>query len=483
MFTLAVVSLSILLSTIGVSAQNCDANNKCPESAPCCSEYGYCGSEAAHCLAGCNPLFSNTPGSCKPSPICKSQQYSFTGMDRFVNATEYDGNADTHDWTIDGGNIDVADGNLVMILTEQNHGVRVSSTRFVHYGTITATLKTGHWDGVVVGFITMSNVRDEIDWEFPGNRVTEGQTNFFYQGAESHGDTTQGLTDTYANWHDYTIDWSPDAMVFKVDGKTVRTLKASDYNKNGVSHYPTTPSRIQLSLWPAGTSASAPGTIQWAGGMIDWNDKDYVANGNSFRTYFKSISVTCSDQPTANQISYTYGDDSTSSKQTINLSSDSPVFGGSTGTNSTGTGPSNTTTTGTATTSISTTDTTSTTTTTPVTTTPASSGNSGNSKGGSKGGSNGHKWGQHNPHSHVLAGETTEAPPAPTGRNATSNGNDAFFGGADGSNSSQSTTSSQTQTPTNSGSSPSNTSGAHSQHVSMVPVLSVALVMALALVL
>jgi len=28
----------------------------------------------------------------------------------------------------------------------------------------------------------MSSIKDEIDWEFPGNQTTQGQTNFFWQG-------------------------------------------------------------------------------------------------------------------------------------------------------------------------------------------------------------------------------------------------------------------------------------------------------------
>jgi len=70
----------------------------------------------------------------------------------------------------------------------------------------------------------MSSVKDEIDWEFPGNGTTEGQTNFFWQGiirkevvaAEFHklmsslaektnGVTETDLTDTFSNWHDFTV--------------------------------------------------------------------------------------------------------------------------------------------------------------------------------------------------------------------------------------------------------------------------------------
>lgn len=47
----------------------------------------------------------------------------------------------------------------------------------------------------------------------------------------------------------------------------------------GRYEYPTTPARVQLSLWPAGINTSAQGTVEWAGGMIDWNDPDYVAAG------------------------------------------------------------------------------------------------------------------------------------------------------------------------------------------------------------
>lgn len=34
----------------------------------------------------------------------------------------------------------------------------------------------------MTAFITMSGIKDEVDWEFPGATVTEGQSNFFWQG-------------------------------------------------------------------------------------------------------------------------------------------------------------------------------------------------------------------------------------------------------------------------------------------------------------
>lgn len=106
------------------------------------------------------------------------------------------------DWVVDKGNIintNSSGGELALLLTETNGGTRLSSTRYVYYGTVTAkcasfnsasfmgllmvsAVKTGRWGGVVTAFITMSDIKDEIDWEFPGAATTEAQSNYFWQG-------------------------------------------------------------------------------------------------------------------------------------------------------------------------------------------------------------------------------------------------------------------------------------------------------------
>lgn len=57
-----------------------------------------------------------------------------------------------------------------------------------------------------------------------------------------------------------------------------------------------TPSRVQLSIWPAGIEGSAQGTVDWAGGMIDWSDPDYM-NAGYFWNTVKSVSIRCADDP------------------------------------------------------------------------------------------------------------------------------------------------------------------------------------------
>lgn len=51
------------------------------------------------------------------------------------------------DWTVDKGSVQNSNGALALILTETNGGTRISSTRFVHYGTITTTCEY-FWVGV-----------------------------------------------------------------------------------------------------------------------------------------------------------------------------------------------------------------------------------------------------------------------------------------------------------------------------------------------
>ncbi|THH32631.1 hypothetical protein EUX98_g1560 [Antrodiella citrinella] len=264
-----------------------------------------------------------------PEPVCQNANFTFPDLSRVLsNGTYFGGNVSAYDWTVDKGNVintNSSGGELAMLLTETNGGTLMSSTRYVHYGQITARVKTGRWAGVVTAFITMSDIKDEIDWEFPGANTTAGQSNYFWQGlvAEpTNGETTGGLTDTFSNYHDYTIDWKPDSLTWSIDGTAVRTLQASDTKgPDGVVRYPNTPSRIQFSIWPAGINSSAAGTVAWAGGMINWQDPDYVAAGH-FYALVQSINITCEDPvpPAAGVTSYVYSTNASAFTPQINFS-------------------------------------------------------------------------------------------------------------------------------------------------------------------
>lgn len=100
-----------------------------------------------------------------------------------------------------------------------------------------------------------------------------------------------------------------------MDGNSVRTLeKAKTWNETANRYeFPQSPSRMQLSLWPAGGSSSAEGTIEWAGGKIDWDSEDIKKDGHYTAT-FGEISVECYKPPTGADIqgdkSYIFTSDS-----------------------------------------------------------------------------------------------------------------------------------------------------------------------------
>lgn len=83
-----------------------------------------------------------------------------------------------------------------------------------------------------------------------------------------------------------------------MDGEVQRTLKKSDtWNETANRYqYPQTPARLQMSLWPAGQASNAKGTIDWAGGEIDWDSEDIKKDGHYAAT-IGQVDVKCYDPP------------------------------------------------------------------------------------------------------------------------------------------------------------------------------------------
>lgn len=104
--------------------------------------------------------------------------------------------------------------------------------------------------------------------------------------------------DTFNDWHTYEIDWTPDQVQWIIDGEVRRTLKKSDTWNEEKNRYqfPQSPARLQMSLWPAGLPSSAQGTIDWAGGVIDWNSEDIQQEGYYYATVGQ-VDVQCYQPP------------------------------------------------------------------------------------------------------------------------------------------------------------------------------------------
>lgn len=179
------IAAATLAAVVGTQAASsipkCGSGQNCPESTPCCSQYGQCG-VGAYCLGGCDPQNSFDLNSCMAAPVCQSTDYKMTSLDGIAANTEYLGDASKANWVSSGTPVVYNDQSVLLTMAESTVGTLLSSTHYVWYGKISATMTTSQGQGVVTAFIMMSDVKDEIDFEFVGTDVESAQSNFYFQG-------------------------------------------------------------------------------------------------------------------------------------------------------------------------------------------------------------------------------------------------------------------------------------------------------------
>ncbi|WEW58918.1 putative glycosidase CRH2 [Emydomyces testavorans] len=303
MTRLLAFALTLALSSQAVLAA--DKPQKCSPSAstpfrrltPASLEYGDCGS-GAYCLGGCDPKSSFAVDSCVPAPVCKSQTYKWDNLDGVAPNTKYLGDASKADWVSSGQPLS-NDGTLLLTMAPNTVGTLLAHNHYMWYGKASAKLKTSRGRGVVTAFILLSDVKDEIDFEFIGVDLNTAQTNYYFQGITDYTNgKNASASDTFSKFHTYEIDWTPDSITWSIDGTPVRVKKRSEtFNTTSNQYaYPQTPARVQLSLWPAGLPSNGEGTINWAGGLVDWNYED-VKNHGYYYAIFDEVTIQCYDPP------------------------------------------------------------------------------------------------------------------------------------------------------------------------------------------
>ena len=135
----------------------------------------------AYCLGGCDPSFSFQLESCVPAPICRSEDYKLSSLDGITANTEYLGDASKSNWVSSGQALAYQD-QVLLTMAKGTVGTLLASTSYVWYGKISATLKSSRGQGVVTAFILLSDVKDEIDFEFIGVALNDVQSNYYWQG-------------------------------------------------------------------------------------------------------------------------------------------------------------------------------------------------------------------------------------------------------------------------------------------------------------
>lgn len=144
------------------------------------TEYGECG-VGAFCLGGCDPRMSFALASCAPAPQCADRAMTLDA-DSIVSEADYLGDPSTADWVqSDGSQVLQSSDGAVLTMPKDSAGAVLASTVYMWYGTVKAKLRTSRGAGVVSAFILLSDVKDEIDFEFIGVDLQTAQTNFYFQ--------------------------------------------------------------------------------------------------------------------------------------------------------------------------------------------------------------------------------------------------------------------------------------------------------------
>ncbi|RKP39019.1 concanavalin A-like lectin/glucanase domain-containing protein, partial [Dimargaris cristalligena] len=257
----------------------------CPKEVPCCNQ-GWCSNEATACGLQCEPGNSYESGSCQPEPVCVDQSDNFSGQS-LVEAADFTGNPNRYMWVNDftPSKSEISNGELQLYMTKNDpadskgFGARVSSSRYLDYGTLSARVKSASTGlGAVSALIIKNEQGDEIDFEWVGLTPGKVQTNYYYNGVlnwENMIEYDVPGGDSVNTYHHYTIEWDPAFIEWRVDGQTVRRLNKKDTwnTADNQFHFPARPARVQLSIWDGGNDGEH-WTEQWAGTPTDWANTD-----------------------------------------------------------------------------------------------------------------------------------------------------------------------------------------------------------------
>jgi beta-glucanase (GH16 family) len=228
----------------------------------------------------CNPLNTQCPAD---PALGKSVTINFASgqSDQFTasgNPT-YDGN---------GAHFSVAG---------QGDAPTITSNWYIMFGRVDVTMQAAPGTGIVSSLVLESDDLDEVDFEWLGGDDNQVQSNYFGKGQT--GSYNRGAFHSSPGNHDgmhtYSVEWTADSISWIIDGSTVRTLTPDA----AAGQYPQTPMQLKLGVWAGGDPSNAPGTIQWAGGLVNYG-------GGPYTMTVKSVSA--KDYSTGS--SYSYGDSS-----------------------------------------------------------------------------------------------------------------------------------------------------------------------------
>lgn len=248
---------------------------------------------AAVLLGAAQFVLGQTSTKCNPlNSTCEADPAFGTDYNFVFNATPNEAAWENHVGTVKYG-----DDGAEFTINQQGDSPTIRSMFYIFFGRVEVWWKVAPGQGVISSLMLLSDDLDEVDWEFLGGDGKHVETNYFGKGVGNYTwmreyEVSGGTTEDY---HNYTIEWTKEALDWHIDGEHVRHLTIEDANNTW--SYPQSPMRVSLGIWAGGDPTMPQGTIEWAGGETDYSKTPYTM-------YVKSCRVTDYGRGTE----YKYGD-------------------------------------------------------------------------------------------------------------------------------------------------------------------------------
>ncbi|KAF7003385.1 hypothetical protein CFC21_018703 [Triticum aestivum] len=177
-----------------------------------------------------------------------------------------------------------ADGQVISLSLDRNSGSGFRSRDTYLYARIDLQIKLapGNSAGTVTTCYFLSEGswanHDEIDLEFLGNSTGEPytlHTNVYINGTGSKEQQFHLWFDPAADFHTYSIVWTPLHILVLVDGTPIRELR--NHADKGVAYPSWQRMRLYGSLWNAEDWATQGGRVK-----TDWSLAPFVAQYRNF---------------------------------------------------------------------------------------------------------------------------------------------------------------------------------------------------------
>lgn len=132
-------------------------------------------------------------------------------------------------------------------------GAEIQRKRRTHFGRYEVVMTAARGYGVISSFFTYTgpfygDPQDEIDFEFLGRDTTKVWVTRFAKGERLPGQWLDLGFDAADGPHLYTFDWTPERIVWFVDGTEIFRVEGTERS------LPDIPGRIMFNIWGGGVA-------------------------------------------------------------------------------------------------------------------------------------------------------------------------------------------------------------------------------------